>query len=109
MVGKCINSSLEIPFAIPLLHATDQSITADAIIIGTKGLSRLFDFSYLYFMVDHPVPSSIVSFLSTLIPTRRKESFYSAIGLHKQEKTDFYRVFYTILNIQKIGWYLHPG
>jgi isocitrate dehydrogenase kinase/phosphatase len=93
IVGKCINSSLEIPFAIPLLHATHQSITADAIIIGTKGLSRLFDFSYVYFMVDHPVPSSIVSFLSTLIPTRRKESFYSAIGLHKQGKTDFYRDF----------------
>ncbi|MFT5503103.1 MAG: isocitrate dehydrogenase kinase/phosphatase, partial [Gammaproteobacteria bacterium] len=37
IVGKCINSSLEIPFAIPLLHATHQSITADAIIIGTKG------------------------------------------------------------------------
>jgi isocitrate dehydrogenase kinase/phosphatase len=44
-------------------------------------------------MVDHPVPSSIVTFLRRLMPTRSKESFYSAIGFHKQGKTVFYRDF----------------
>jgi isocitrate dehydrogenase kinase/phosphatase len=93
IVGRAINSDKDIPFAIPLLHSGQGSIYADAIIIGTLGLSRLFEFSYVYFMVDHPVPSSIVTFLRRLMPNRSKESFYSAIGLHKQGKTVFYRDF----------------
>jgi len=93
IVGKCINSDKEIPFAIPILNNEQGSIYADTIIIGTKGLSRLFEFSYVYFMVDHPVPSSIVSFLRELMPARSKQDLYSVIGLHKQGKTDFYRDF----------------
>ena len=93
IVGRAINSNLEIPFAIPILHSGNDSVYCDAIIIGRQGLTRLFEFSYVYFMVDHPVPSSIVTFLRNLMPTRSKESFYSAIGFHKQGKTVFYRDF----------------
>jgi isocitrate dehydrogenase kinase/phosphatase len=93
IVGKCINANKQIPFAIPILHGAKGSIFADAIILGNQGLSRLFEFSYVYFMVDHPVPSSIVRFLRGLMPSRKKEDLYSAIGLHKQGKTDFYRDF----------------
>jgi isocitrate dehydrogenase kinase/phosphatase len=93
IVGRAINSNNAVPFAIPILHSGDDSIYCDAIIIGKQGLNRLFEFSYVYFMVDHPVPSSIVTFLRRLMPTRSKESFYSAIGFHKQGKTVFYRDF----------------
>lgn len=93
IVGRAINSNQEVPFAIPILHSGSDSIYCDAIIIGKQGLARLFEFSYVYFMVDHPVPSSIVTFLRRLMPTRSKESFYSAIGFHKQGKTVFYRDF----------------
>ncbi len=93
IVGRAINSNKEVPFAIPILHSGNNSIYCDAIIIGKQGLTRLFEFSYVYFMVDHPVPSSIVTFLRRLMPTRSKESFYSAIGFHKQGKTVFYRDF----------------
>jgi isocitrate dehydrogenase kinase/phosphatase len=93
IVGRAINSNLAVPFAIPILHSGNDSVYCDAIIIGKQGLTRLFEFSYVYFMVDHPVPSSIVTFLRRLMPTRSKESFYSAIGFHKQGKTVFYRDF----------------
>lgn len=93
IIGKCINAEKEFPFAIPILNNGNGGIFADAIIIGSRGLSRLFEFSYAYFMVDHPVPSSIVSFLRTMMPSRDKDELYSAIGLHKQGKTDFYRNF----------------
>ncbi len=93
IVGRAINSNKEVPFAIPILHSGNKSIYCDAIIIGRSGLTRLFEFSYVYFMVDHPVPSSIVGFLRRLMPMRSKESFYSAIGFHKQGKTVFYRDF----------------
>ena len=93
IVGRAINSNKEVPFAIPILHSGNHSIFCDAIIVGRQGLARLFEFSYVYFMVDHPVPSSIVTFLRRLMPTRSKESFYSAMGFHKQGKTVFYRDF----------------
>ena len=93
IVGKAINSNKQIPFAIPILHSGDDSVYCDAIIIGNQGLTRLFEFSYVYFMVDHPAPASIVTFLRGLMPNRSTESFYSAIGFHKQGKTVFYREF----------------
>ncbi len=93
IVGRAINSNNMVPFAIPILHSGKASIFCDAIILGKQGLARLFEFSYVYFMVDHPVPSSIVTFLRRLMPTRNKESIYSAIGFHKQGKTVFFREF----------------
>ena len=109
IVGKCINADKEIPFAIPILNNEQGAIYADAIIIGTKGLSRLFEFSYIYFMADHPVPSSIVSFLRELMPSRSKEDLYSAIGLHKQGKTDFYRDFLHHLKHSEDELIIAPG
>lgn len=109
IIGKCINSDKEIPFAIPILHNEQSAIYADAIIIGTRGLSRLFEFSYVYFMVDHPVPSSIVSFLRSMMPTRDKDEIYSAIGLHKQGKTDFYRDFLHHLKHSEDQMIFAPG
>ncbi len=109
IVGRAINSHQQIPFAIPILHSGDKSIYCDALILGTQGLSRLFEFSYAYFMVDHPVPSSIVTFLRRLVPTRNKESFYSAIGFHKQGKTVFYRDFLHHLKHSEDQLILAPG
>jgi isocitrate dehydrogenase kinase/phosphatase len=109
IVGKCINADNEIPFAIPILNNEKGSIYADTIIIGNRGLSRLFEFSYVYFMVDHPVPSSIVTFLRELMPSRSKEDLYSAIGLHKQGKTDFYRDFLQHLKHSEDELIFAPG
>ena len=109
IVGKSINADRQIPFAIPILNNEKGSIYADTIIIGTMGLSRLFEFSYVYFMVDHPVPSSIVSFLRRLMPARSKEDLYSAIGLHKQGKTDFYRDFLHHLKHSEDELIIAPG
>jgi isocitrate dehydrogenase kinase/phosphatase len=109
IVGKSINADQQVPFAIPILNNEKGSIYADTIIIGTRGLSRLFEFSYVYFMVDHPVPSSIVSFLRRLMPARSKEDLYSAIGLHKQGKTDFYRDFLHHLKHSEDELIIAPG
>ncbi len=109
IVGKCINSDKEIPFAIPVLNDEQGSIYVDAIIIGSRRVSGLFEYSYVYFMVDHPVPSSIVAFLRELMPSRSKVDLYSAIGLHKQGKTDFYRDFLHHLKYSEDELILAPG
>ena len=109
IVGKCINADQEIPFAIPVLNDEQGFLYVDTILIGSRRLSRLFEFSYVYFMVDHPVPSSIVSFLRELMPSRSKVDLYSAIGLHKQGKTDFYRDFLHHLKYSEDELIFAPG
>ena len=109
IIGNCHNSEKEFPFAIPILNNGNGAVYVDAMIIGSRGLSRLFEFSYAYFMVDHPVPSSIVSFLRHMMPSRGKDELYSAIGLHKQGKTDFYRNFLYHLKHSEDQFIFAPG
>ena len=93
VVGKAINEYDIFPFAVPILNNGGGGLYVDTLLLGENALNQLFDFSYVYFMVEHPVPSAIVHFLQGLMPTRTKEDLYSAIGYHKQGKTDFYRDF----------------
>jgi isocitrate dehydrogenase kinase/phosphatase len=93
VVGKAINEYDVFPFAVPILNNGEGGLYVDALLLGENALNQLFDFSYVYFMVEHPVPSAVVHFLQGLMPTRTKEDLYSAIGYHKQGKTDFYRDF----------------
>jgi isocitrate dehydrogenase kinase/phosphatase len=93
VVGKAINEYDIFPFAVPILNNGQGGLYVDTLLLGENALNQLFDFSYVYFMVEHPVPSAIVHFLQGLMPTRTKEDLYSAIGYHKQGKTDFYRDF----------------
>ena len=93
VVGRAINADDIYPFAVPILNNERGGLYVDALLLGERALSQLFDFSYVYFMVRHPVPSAIVAFLRDLMPGRSKDDLYSAIGFQKQGKTDFYRDF----------------
>ena len=113
IVGKAINGHDEYPFAIALLNTNDHDKTAsiyvDALLIGEDSVSQLFGFSYAYFMVLHPVPSAIIGFLKSLMPRRKSEGLYSAIGFQKQGKTDFYRGFLHHLEYSDDDLILAPG
>lgn len=109
IVGKAINGHKEYPFAVALLNNEQGEIYVDALLIGEDAVSQLFGFSYAYFMVSHPVPSAIVYFLQGLMPRRKKEGLYSAIGFQKQGKTDFYRGFLHHLDYSDDDLILAPG
>ena len=109
IVGKAINGHDVYPFSIPLLNNEKGQIYTDALLIGEDSVSQLFGFSYAYFMVKHPVPSAIVSFLKTLMPRRKREGLYSAIGYQKHGKTDFYRGFLHHLEHSDDNLILAPG
>ena len=109
IVGKAINGHDEYPFAIPLLNNEKGQIYTDALLIGQDSVAQLFSFSYAYFMVKHPVPSAIVDFLRSLIPRRRREGLYSAIGYQKHGKTEFYRSFLHHLDYSEDDLILAPG
>ena len=109
VVGKAINEYDVFPFAVPILNNGRGELYVDTLLLGENALNQLFDFSYVYFMVEHPVPSAIVHFLQGLMPTRTKEDLYSAIGYHKQGKTDFYRDFLHHLTYSDDELILAPG
>ncbi len=109
IVGKGINGHDEYPFAVALLNNEKGEIFVDALLIGEDSVSQLFGFSYAYFMVSHPVPSAIVHFLHGLMPRRKTEGLYSAIGFQKQGKTDFYRGFLHHLDYSDDDLILAPG
>lgn len=109
MVGKAINGHDEFPFALALLNNEKGEVYVDALLIGEDFVSQLFGFSYAYFMVHHPVPSAIVHFLHILMPRRKSEGLYSAIGFHKQGKTNFYRAFLHHLDYSDDDLILAPG
>ena len=93
IVGRAINGPDIIPFSLPILNNEKGGLYIDTVLLGPRDVSRLFEFSYVYFQVAHPVPSAIVNFLRRLMPGRSRADLYSAIGFHKQGKTEFYRGF----------------
>ena len=109
IVGKAINGHYEYPFAIAILNNERGAVYVDALLVGEDSLSQLFGFSYAYFMVSHPVPSAIIHFLKSLMPRRKTEGLYSAIGFQKQGKTDFYRGFLHHLDYSDDDLILAPG
>ncbi|MEE9328195.1 MAG: bifunctional isocitrate dehydrogenase kinase/phosphatase [Cocleimonas sp.] len=109
IVGKSINGHEVYPFAVAFLHNEKDGIYVDAVLVGEDAISQLFGFSYAYFMVHHPVPSAIVDFLNSLMPRRKSEGLYSAIGFQKQGKTAFYRGFLHHLDYSDDDLILAPG
>jgi isocitrate dehydrogenase kinase/phosphatase len=94
LIGKLINGSVELPFAIPIVH--EQKGTAlclDACLLNSRDIAMLFAFSRAYFMVDMEVPSAYVDFLAGLMPGKPKAELYTSLGLQKHGKTLFYRDF----------------
>lgn len=97
IVGRIINPQGQQPFVIPLLNRkdkqTDAAIYADALIMRKRDMITTFGFYHTYFMVEIEAPSSLVNFLHELMPEKSLSELYSAIGFHKQGKTEYYRIF----------------
>lgn len=109
IVGRAINGAEIIPFALPILNNEAGGLYVDTVLLGPREVSKLFEFSYVYFQVAHPVPSAIVNFLRRLMPGRSRADLYSAIGYHKQGKTEFYRGFLHHLRYSDDSLDLAPG
>jgi isocitrate dehydrogenase kinase/phosphatase len=91
LIGRMINDSEVLPFAIPILQDSRGRLFVDTVLFGADQIESLFNFSRAYFMVDMGVPAAYVQFLRTLMPTKPESELYTMLGLHKQGKTMFYR------------------
>ncbi len=94
IIGRVLNDTTYHPFAIPVLHDDEESgVYADALLTDDGDITNLFSFARAYFMVDTDTPSAVVNFLLKIMPYKTAADLYTAIGLGKQGKTEFYRDF----------------
>lgn len=97
IVGRIVTHSahgeVNSPFIVPVLRNPQGLLQLDALITDVEQMAIIFGFARNYFMVSTRVPSALVRFLQNLMPRKTLAELYSAIGFHKQGKTEFYREF----------------
>jgi isocitrate dehydrogenase kinase/phosphatase len=79
-----------LPLVLPLLHGPD-GIVVDAVLMTSDEVSIVFGFSWSYFFVDADRPRAVVEFLASIMPLKRIDELYNAIGFNKHGKTELYR------------------
>jgi isocitrate dehydrogenase kinase/phosphatase len=109
IIGKIVNGFSETPFALPVLHGDDGRLVIDAVLLSEDDLLMLFSFARAYFMVDMEIPSAYVQFLRSLMPRKPRNEIYSALGLQKQGKNNFYRDFLYHLRHSSDKFGIAPG
>ena len=91
VIGRVVNSAVDYPFTVPVLHSAEGKLYLDTIIMDVGRIRALFSLSRAYFMVDMDVPSGYVQFLGSMMPNKPHSELYTMLGLGKQGKTMFYR------------------
>jgi isocitrate dehydrogenase kinase/phosphatase len=109
IIGKIVNGFAETPFALPVLHDDAGTLYIDAALFDEDDLLMLFSFARAYFMVDMEIPSAYVQFLRSLMPRKPRNEIYSALGLQKQGKNNFYRDFLYHLRHSSDMFGIAPG
>ncbi|MEM9928755.1 MAG: bifunctional isocitrate dehydrogenase kinase/phosphatase [Bacteroidota bacterium] len=91
IVGRFLKDGTIVPFILPLLHPEGQGILIDALLLETDQVTSIFSYHRSYFLAGITVPSDMVDFLKTFMPTKAISELYNAIGFEKHGKTVFYR------------------
>ncbi len=109
IIGRVISPAGETPFIISLLNNEKDGLFIDALITEGEHMAVVFGFARAYFFVDCQHPHALIEFLNRLIPHKTQADLYSAIGFHKQGKTQFYRDFLNHLDSSDDKLDLAPG
>ncbi|SFD13776.1 bifunctional isocitrate dehydrogenase kinase/phosphatase [Pseudoalteromonas denitrificans] len=109
IIGRVVSKSGIQPFIIPILHHKDNGLYLDALLTDSTQMRVIFGFARAYFMVDTSAPSALVQFLNQLMPNKTPAELYSAIGFHKQGKTQFYRELHSHLKNANDKFIPAPG
>jgi isocitrate dehydrogenase kinase/phosphatase len=90
VVGRLRRSGVVLPLVLPLLRA-ERGIVIDSVLTTQNAASVVFGFSWSYFRVDVPRPHALVEFLRSIMPFKRVDELYNAIGFNKHGKTELFR------------------
>lgn len=109
IVGRTLVDGQIFGFVIPVLQDDQKNLYVDTLVADAQQLAVLFSFTRAYFMVDTDVPSALIDFLQSILPSKTKSDLYTAIGFQKQGKTLFYRDFLNHLAHSSDQFILAPG
>ncbi len=109
LIGRLDTGTLKLPFAIPIRKNSKGELYLDGVLAGREQMGTLFSLARAYFMVDMEVPSAFVQFLKTIFPEKPSAELYTALGLHKQGKTLFYRDLFDHLRHSTDRFVIAPG
>jgi isocitrate dehydrogenase kinase/phosphatase len=109
IVGRVVTRGGVQPFIIPILNREGIGLYMDTLITDANQMTVIFGTSRAYFMVETQAPSALVYFLKELLPHRKVAELYSAIGFHKQGKTEFYRELLTHMTNSSDMFQRAPG
>jgi isocitrate dehydrogenase kinase/phosphatase len=90
LVGRLRAGERQLPLALALLDGP-RGVYVDAVLTTADELSVVFGFSWSYFLADIECPGAVVAFLASLMPRKRPEELYTAIGYSKHGKTELFR------------------
>ena len=93
IIGRAVNGADVYPMILPVLRNEKGEAYIDALVTDDNDVANLFSFARTYFMADFEVPSAVVRFLLSFLPSKSAADMYTAIGFHKQGKAEFYRDF----------------
>ena len=93
IVGRALIGVDSQPFVLPILLNENKALYVDTVLTEADDLALIFSFTRAYFMVDSKVPSGLVAFLQSILPSKTRADLYTSIGFQKQGKTLFYREF----------------
>jgi isocitrate dehydrogenase kinase/phosphatase len=90
LVGRIRDGQSLRPLVLPLIHA-ERGIVVDAVLTTENEASVVFGFSWSYFRVEVSHPRAMVDFLRSIMPYKRIDELYTAIGFSKHGKTELFR------------------
>ena len=90
LVGRIRQGDMVLPLVLPLLNAS-RGIVVDSVLLTENEASVVFGFSWSYFRVEVPHPRVMVDFLGSIMPYKRMDELYNAIGYNKHGKTELFR------------------
>ena len=90
LVGRIVRDGEIIPLILAVLH-DERGIFVDAVLMTSDEASVVFGFSWRYFRVDVSEPRAMVDFLASIMPLKRVDELYTAIGFNRHGKAELYR------------------
>ena len=90
VVGRLRSARGLVPLVLALTHEA-HGVALDAVLTSPDETSAVFGFTRSYFHADLEYPAPVIGFLASIMPVKREDELWTAIGYHKHGKTVFYR------------------
>jgi isocitrate dehydrogenase kinase/phosphatase len=90
LVGRAVRGREVSPLILALTHPP-SGIQLDAVLPTSDDASIVFGFTRSYLHADLGAPRAAIDFLGSIMPLKRTDELYTAVGFHRHGKTEFYR------------------